>query len=158
MISLNDKATENSKTFEAYETNSKKYEILMKKIIEQNKLIFQMAIIEESNKKIFCSLYEINSLKNIEVLSLYKSWDEVFDQICDYINNNEQLKIKSIISIQSSKAILTIPINSRKYKQISFELKYENSELVELLDTVDKLIKKYRIWKKNKSFRRKSIW
>ena len=98
-------------------------------------------------------------IKNIEVLSLYKSLDEVFDQICDSINTNEQLKIESTISIQSSKAILTIPINSRKYKQISFELKYEISELVEiLLDTVDKLIKKkYRIWKKNKSFRRKSI-
>ena len=58
MISLNDKSTENSKTFEAYETDSKKYEILMKKIIEENKLIFQMVIIEESNKKIF-SLYMI---------------------------------------------------------------------------------------------------
>jgi len=82
-------------------------------------------------------------IKNIEVLSLYKSLDEVFDQICDSINTNEQLKIKSTISIQSSKTILAIPINSRKYKQISFELKYENSELVEiLLDTVDKLIKK----------------
>ena len=93
----------------------------MKKVIKENKLIFQMVIIEESNKKIFCSLYDINSLKNIEVISLYRSLDEAFDQICDYIDTNEQLKIKSTISIQSSKAILTIPINSRKYKQISFE-------------------------------------
>lgn len=33
MISLNDKTTENSKTFEAYETDSKKYQILTKKAI-----------------------------------------------------------------------------------------------------------------------------
>ena len=106
-------------------------------------------MIEESNKKKFCSLYDINSLKNIEVISLYKSLDEVFDQICDYINTNEQLKIKSTISIQQSKAKLTILLNSRKYKQISFELKYENSELVEiLLDTIDKLIKKIQNLKK----------
>ena len=58
MISLNDKTIENSLIFEAYETDSKKYEILMKKLIEENKLTFQMVIIEESNKKIF-SLYMI---------------------------------------------------------------------------------------------------
>lgn len=57
-------------------------------------------MIEESNKKIFCSFYNIHSLKNIEVISLYKSLDEVFDQIYNYINTNEQLKIKSTISIQ----------------------------------------------------------
>ena len=59
------------------------------------------------------------------------------------INVNEQLKIKQSLSIQSDKAILSIPINSTKYKQICFELKYENAELVEiLLDTIDKLMKK----------------
>ena len=143
MISLNDKTPFNSKTFEAYENDSKKLEVLMKKGLEQNRLMFQIVLNEESNKKIYCSLYDINSLKNIDVLYPYKTVDEIFDQLCDYIDINEQLKIKSTISIQSSKAILIIPINSRKYKQISFELKYENSELVEiLLDTVDKLIKK----------------
>ena len=143
MISLNDKTPFNSKTFEAYENDSKKLEVLMKKGLEQNRLMFQIVLIEESNKKIYCSLYDINSLKNIEVLSPYKTIDEVFDQICDYIDSNEKINIKSTISIQSSKAILVIPINSRKYKQISFELKYEHSELVEiLLDTVDKLTKK----------------
>ena len=134
---------ENAKVFEAYLEDSKKYEISLKKQIEGNKLIFQLLLIEDSNKKIYCSLYDLNSLKHIKVLSIFNSIDEIFDQICDYINANEQLKIKQSISIQINKAILSIPINSRKYKQISFELKYENSELVEILfDTIDKLVKK----------------
>ena len=143
MNTINDKVSLNSRVVEAYTNDSKKYEISIKKVIEGNKLMFQMVLIEEFNKKIYCSLYDIDSLRHIEVLSPYNSSDEVFDQICDYLDGNEQLKIKSSITIQSDKAILQIPINSRKYKQISFVLRYENSELVEiLLDTVDKLIRK----------------
>ena len=106
-------------------------------------MLFQLIILEDSNKKIYCSLYDIYALKHIEVLSIFNSTDEIFNQICDFINVNEQLKIKQSLSIQSDKAILSIPINSTKYKQICFELKYENAELVEiLLDTIDKLMKK----------------
>ena len=137
------KKQENAKSFEAYLNDSTKYEILLKKEIEGKRLLFQLIILEDSNKKIYCSLYDIYALKHIEVLSIFNSTDEIFDQICDYINTNEQLKIKQSLSIQSDKAILSIPINSTKYKQICFELKYENAELVEiLLDTIDKLMKK----------------
>ena len=53
------------------------------------------------------------------------------------------MNIKSSIIIHANKVELIIPINSKKYKQLNFELKYENSELVEiLLDTVDNLMKK----------------
>ena len=137
------KKQENAKSFEAYLNDSTKYETLLKKEIEGKRLLFQLIILEDSNKKIYCSLYDIYALKHIEVLSIFNSTDEIFNQICDYINVNEQLKIKQSLSIQSDKVILSIPINSTKYKQICFELKYENSELVEiLLDTIDKLMKK----------------
>ena len=107
------------------------------------KLMFEMILIEESKKKIYCSLYNIESLKFIQVLSPYDTIEEIFQQICDYIDINENLKIKSSITIHANKAILAIPINSTKFKQLDFELKYENSELIEiLLDTVDKLMKK----------------
>ena len=143
MISKNDIQSENTKVFEAYTNDSKIFEISMKKGIEGSKLMFQTAITEETKKKIFCSLYDIQALKNIEVLSLYNSVDEIFFQICDYIDVNERLKIKSTISIQANKASVSIPINSRKYKQINFELRYENSELVEILiDKIDKLVAK----------------
>ena len=143
METIFNKKEENAKSFEAYLNDSTKYEILLKKGIEGKRLLFQLIILEDSNKKIYCSLYDIYALKHIEVLSIFNSTDEIFDQICDYINVNEQLKIKQSLSIQSDKAILSIPINSTKYKQICFELKYENAELVEiLLDTIDKLMKK----------------
>ena len=143
METIFNKKEENAKSFEAYLNDSTKYEILLKKEIEGKRLLFQLIILEDSNKKIYCSLYDIYALKHIEVLSIFNSTDEIFDQICDYINVNEQLKIKQSLSIQSDKAILSIPINSTKYKQICFELKYENAELVEiLLDTIDKLMKK----------------
>ena len=143
MISKNDIQVENTKVFEAFTNDSKKFEILMKKGIEGSKLMFQTTLVEESKKKIFCSLYDIQALKNIEVLSPYNSIEEIFFQICDYIDVNEKLKIKSSISIQANKANLSIPINSRKYKQICFELRYENSELVEiLLDTINNLVAK----------------
>ena len=143
MISKNDIHVENTKVFEAFTNDSKKFEILMKKGIEGSKLMFQTTLVEESKKKIFCSLYDIQALKNIEVLSPYNLIEEIFLQICDYIDVNEKLKIKSSISIQANKANLSIPINSRKYKHICFELRYENSELVEiLLDTIDNLVAK----------------
>ena len=151
MISTNN-SKENSKTFEAYENDSKKYEILMKYGKEINKLMFQMVLTEDSKKKIFCSLLDIDALKNIEVLNAYKTIEEIFNQICDYIDTNVQLKIKSSISFCANKALLSIPINSRKFKQLNFELKYEDSELVEiLLDTVDKLIKKNEEFEKRLS-------
>lgn len=143
METIFNKKEENAKSFEAYLNDSTKYEILLKKEIEGKRLLFQLIILEDSNKKIYCSLYDIYALKHIEVLSIFNSTDEIFNQICDFINVNEQLKIKQSLSIQSDKAILSIPINSTKYKQICFELKHENSELVEiLLDTIDKLMKK----------------
>jgi len=143
MIIENEHNSENSKVFEAYSDDSKKFEVLMKKGIEQHKLMFQMVEKDKSKKKIFCSLYDIETLRHMEVLYPYNSIDEVFFQICDYIVTNEKLNIKSSISISSNKAVLSIPINSRKYKQIIFELKYEESELVEiLLDTIDKLMLK----------------
>ena len=143
METIFNKKEENAKSFEAYLNDSTKYEILLKKEIERKRLLFQLIILEDSNKKIYCSLYDIYALKHIEVLSIFNSTDEIFNQICDFINVNEQLKIKQSLSIQSDKAILSIPINSTKYKQICFELKYENAELVEiLLDTIDKLMKK----------------
>ena len=143
METIFNKKEENAKSFEAYLNDSTKYEILLKKEIEGKRLLFQLIILEDSNKKIYCSLYDIYALKHIEVLSIFNSTDEIFNQICDFINVNEQLKIKQSLSIQSDKAILSIPVNSTKYKQICFELKYENAELVEiLLDTIDKLMKK----------------
>ncbi len=88
----------------------------MKKGLENSKLMFQTTLMEESKKKIFCSLYDIHALKHIEVLSPYNSIEEIFFQICDYIDVNEKLKIKSSISIQANKANFSIPINSRKYQ------------------------------------------
>lgn len=150
---------ENTKVFEAYLDNSKKYEISLKKVIEGNKLMFQLIILENSSKKIYCSLYDINELKKIEVLSLFSSIDEIFEQICDYIDVNEQLKIKQSLSFQMNKAILSIPINSRKFKQISFELINENSELVEtLFDTINKLIKKNEEFEKRLSILEEKVF
>ena len=150
---------ENTKVFEAYLDNSKKYQISLKKVIEGNKLMFQLIILENSSKKIYCSLYDINELKKIEVLSLFSSIDEIFEQICDYIDVNEQLKIKQSLSFQMNKAILSIPINSRKFKQISFELINENSELVEtLFDTINKLIKKNEEFEKRLSILEEKVF
>ena len=142
MVTINDSKYENSiRVFEAFTNDSKKFEITMKN--EMKKLMFQMTLIEESKKKIYCSLYGIESLKNIKVLSPYDTIEEIFQQICDYIENNKKLQIKSSITIHSNKVILTIPINSSKFKQLDFELRYEDSKLIEiLLDTVDKLVKK----------------
>ena len=152
MITEKEHNPENSKVFEAFSDDSKKFEILMKKGIEQTKLMFQMIFKEESKKKIFCSLYGIETLRHMEVLNPYNSIDEVFFQICDYIDTNTKLNIKSSISISSNKAVLSIPICSRKYKQITFELKFEESELVEiLLDTIDKLIIKNEEFEKRLS-------
>ena len=111
--------------------------------IETDKLMLHMILMEGSQKKIFCSLYDIELLRHIKVLSLYDTTEEIFQQICDYLDINKQLNIKSSIIIHANKVELIIPINSKKYKQLNFELKYENSELVEiLLDTVDNLMKK----------------
>ena len=143
MNSINDSKSEKSIIFEAFTEDSKKFEILLKNPIEMNKLMFHMVLIEETKKKIYCSLYDIGSLKNIKVLSPYDTIEEIFQQICDYINVNEKLQIKSSITIYVNKVILTIPINSQKFKELNFELQYENSELIEILiDTVDKLMKK----------------
>ena len=143
MNPINDSKSEKSIIFEAFTKDSKKFEILLKNPIEMNKLMFHMVLIEETKKKIYCSLYDIGSLKNIKVLSPYDTIEEIFQQICDYINVNEKLQIKSSITIYANKVILTIPINSQKYKELNFELQYENSELIEILiDTVDKLMKK----------------
>ena len=143
MTSANESNSENSKVFEVFVNDSKKYEISMKKIIETNKLMFHMVLIEGSQKKIFCYLYGIELLRHIKVLSAYDTTDEIFQQICDYLDVNKQLNIKSSIIIHANKVELIIPINSKKYKQLNFELKSENSELVEiLLDTVDNLMKK----------------
>ena len=159
MISKNDIHFENTKVFEAFTNDSKKFEILMKKGIEGSKLMFQTTLVEESKKKIFCSLYDIQALKNIEVLSPYNSIEEIFFQICDYIDVNEKLKIKSSISIQANKANLSIPINSRKYKHICFELRYENSELVEiLLDTIDNLVAKNEEFEKRISHLEEAVF
>ena len=57
------------------------------------------------------------------------------------------MKIKSSVTIDpnSNKAILMIPINSKKYKQLTFELKYGNSEINEnSLEKIDNLIKKMK--------------
>ena len=143
MTSTNESNSENSKVFEVFTDDSKKYEISMKKVIETNKLMLHMVLMEGSQKKIFCSLYDIESLRNIKVLSPYDTTEEIFQQICDYLDVNKGLNIKSSITIYANKVELIIPINSKKYKQLNFELKYENSELVEiLLDTVDNLIRK----------------
>ena len=134
---------ENSKVFEVFTKDSKKFEISIKNVIGIKKLMFQMILFEESKKKIYCSLYDIEYLKHIKVLSIYDTIEEIFQQICDYLDTNEQLQIKSSIDIHTNNAILSIPINTQKFKQLDFELKYENSELLEiLLDTVDKLVKK----------------
>ena len=143
MTSINISNSENSKVFEVFTNDSKKYEISMKKVIETNKLMLNMVLIEGSQKKIFCSLYDIELLRHIKVLSLYDTIEEIFQQICDYLDANKQMNIKSSIIIHANKVELVIPIISKKYKQLSFDLKYENSELVEiLLDTVDNLMKK----------------
>ena len=143
MNTTNDSESPNIRVFEAFTNDLKKFEISMKIGPETDNLIFQLVLTEDSKKKIFCSLYNVDSIKKIEVLSVYNTTKEIFNQICDYIDVNKQLKIKSSITIQNTRAILVIPINSRKYKQLDFELKYENSELIEiLLDTIDKLIKK----------------
>ena len=47
MITEKEHNPENSKIFDAYSDDSKKFEILMKKGIEQTKLMFQMVIKEE---------------------------------------------------------------------------------------------------------------
>ena len=58
-----------------------------------------------------------------------------------------------------NKAILSIPINSRKFKQISFELINENSELVEILfDTINKLIKKNEEFEKRLSILEEKVF
>ena len=102
-----------------------------------------MILMEGSQKKIFCSLYDIEFLRNIKVLSPYDTTDEIFQQICDYLDVNNHMNIKSSIIIHANKVEFAIPINSKKYKYLNFELKSENSELVEiLLDTVDNLMKK----------------
>ena len=143
MTSINESNSENSKVFEVFTNDSKKYEISMRKVIETNKLMLYMVLMEGSQKKIFCSLYDIELLRQIKVLSPYDTIEEIFQQICDYLDTNKQLNIKSSIIIHANKVELEIPINSKKYKQLNFELKYENSELVEiLLDTVDNLMKK----------------
>ena len=149
MITTNDSKLKNSKVLEAFTNDSKKFEITMKNVVEMKKIMFQMVLIEESKKKLYCSLYGIESLKNIKVLSVYDSIEEIFQQICDYLDTNKQLQIKSSINIHSNKVILIIPINSSKFKQIDFELRYEDSDLVEiLLDTVDKLVKKNKDFEK----------
>ena len=146
MISINSSNQDNSRIFNAITNDSKKsYEIKMKYVKETNKLMFHMISLENLNlnKTIFCSLYDIDSLKYIEVLSPYNSIEEIFNQICDYLDVNEQLKINCTITFHVNKALLVIPINSRKYKQLYFELKNENSEIVEILfDTIDKFVKK----------------
>ena len=143
MTSINESNSENSKVFEVFTNDSKKYEISMKKVIETNKLMLNMVLMEGSQKKIFCSLYDIELLRHIKVLSPYDTIEEIFQQICDYLDNNKQLNIKSSIIIHANKVELVIPIISKKYKLLNFELKYENSELVEiLLDTVDNLMKR----------------
>ena len=139
----NDSKLENSKVFEAFTIDSKIYEISMKKGIEKNNLMLHMTLMEESQKKIYCSLYDINSLRYNKALSPYETIEEIFQKICECLDRNNQLNIKSSIIIHANKVELIIPINSIKYKQLNFELKSENSELVEiLLDTIDKLMKK----------------
>ena len=152
MINANDDNIDNKKSFDAYANESKIFDITMKYEKEMNKLMFKTILIEDSKKKIYCSLFSFEFLNKIELLSLYHTTQEIFYQICDYLDVNEKLKIKNSIVFHASKATLTIPINSRKFKQLNFELKYEDSDLVEiLLDTVDKLNKKNEEFEKRLS-------
>lgn len=48
MITINDCKSENSKVFEAFTNDSKKFEISIKNVIEVKKLMFQMTLFEES--------------------------------------------------------------------------------------------------------------
>ena len=143
MSLTNDSKLKNSKIFEAFTNDSKIYEISMKKGIEKNNLMFHMTLMEESKKKIYCSLYDINSLRCNKALSPYGTIEEIFQKICDYLDENKQLNNKSSIIIHINKIELVIPINSKENNKLNFELKYENSELIEiLLDTIDNLMKK----------------
>ena len=113
MTSTNESNSENSKVFEVFTNDSKKYEISMKKVIETDKLMLHMILMEGSQKKIFCSLYDIELLRHIKILSLYDTIEEIFQQICDYLDTNEQLQIKSSIDIHTNNAILSIPIGTK---------------------------------------------
>ena len=138
MINANDDNIDNKKSFDAYANESKIFDITMKYEKEMNKLMFKTILIEDSKKKIYCSLFSFEFLNKIELLS-YNTAQEIFYQICDYLDVNEKLKIKNFIVFHASKATLTITINSRKFKQLNFGIKIWRFRL---LDTVDKLNKK----------------
>ena len=110
----NDSKLENSKVFEAFTIDSKIYEISMKKGIEKNNLMLHMTLMEESQKKIYCSLYDINSLRYNKALSPYETIEEIFQKICECLDINNQLNIKSSIIIHANKVELVIPINSKE--------------------------------------------
>ena len=134
---------ESCKIFESFTNDSKNFQITMKKEIKLNKLKFEMILKEDSNEKKYYSEFDIDSLKYIEVLSPYKSTDEIYEQLCDYLEVNTKLNIKSSIKIDNDKVILIIPINSKKYKHIYFELNLVKKEKSVLLsEQIEKLIKK----------------
>ena len=158
-MSLTNDSLENSKVFEAFTIDSKIYEISMKKGIEKNSLMFHMTLMEDSKKKIYCSLYNINSLRCNKALSPYETIEEIFQKIYDYLHVNKQLNIKSSIKIHVNKVELVIPINSKENEQLIFDLKYENSELIEiLLDTVDNLMKKNKEFEKRISALKEKVF
>ena len=133
---------ENCNSFEAFTNDSKKFKISMKNEIKLNKLKFEMILKEDSNEKKYCSEYDIDYLKYIEVLSPYKSTDEIYEQISEYLEVNTKLNIKSSVKINIDKVILIIPINSKKYKHIYFELNLLKSEKsVSLTEQIEKLMK-----------------
>ena len=132
------------KNFVAFTTDEKKIEVNIS--IKDQNILFESFIDEGIEKKKYSSAYSLESLQKIsKLLSLYDSLNEVFSEISNYIDTNNQLNKKCIINKNSNILSLTIPTTSNKFKDISFEMKEVEKTVDEKYDNLIKIINELNI-------------
>ena len=127
-----------SKNFIILSEDKKQYNVLFENY--GNSLILSAEIIEPNTiEKIrFENKFSLLDIQKVKLFQVFDSIDECLSEIFNFIELN-----KGIIKVKNSILSLIIPLNSKKYPEISFELnqkeKNDSEKIKELYNVIHKL-------------------
>ena len=127
-----------SKNFIILSEDKKQYNVLFENY--GNSLILSAEIIESNTiEKIrFQNKFSLLDIQKVKLFQVFDSIDECLSEIFNFIELN-----KGIIKVKNSLLSLIIPLNSKKYPEISFELnqkeKTDSEKIKELYNVIHKL-------------------
>lgn len=127
-----------SKNFIILSEDKKQYNVLFENY--GNSLILSAEIIESNTiEKIrFQNKFSLLDIQKVKLFQVFDSIDECLSEIFNFIELN-----KGIIKVKNSLLYLIIPLNSKKYPEISFELKpkekTDSEKIKELYKVIHKL-------------------